>query len=146
MTTMASQITSPKAVYSIFYSGADQRKHQSSASLAFVLGNSPGPVNSAHKGPVTRKMFPFDDVIMMFGQNEMDAMSDRVFARFEFKISEGCPDSKISWGQHGAHLGSVGPSWAPCWPHGPCYHGIFYWNSPLMCRLLLVWQVASEMD
>ena len=27
-------------------------------------GNSPGPVNSPHKGPVTRKMFPFDDVIM----------------------------------------------------------------------------------
>ena len=29
-------------------------------------GNSPGPVNSPHKGPVTRKMFPFDDVIMKF--------------------------------------------------------------------------------
>ena len=29
------------------------------------VGNSPGPVNSPHKGPVTRKMFPFDDVIMM---------------------------------------------------------------------------------
>ena len=27
-------------------------------------GNSPGPVNSAHKGPVTQKMFPFGDVIM----------------------------------------------------------------------------------
>ena len=27
-------------------------------------GNSPGPVNSPHKGPVTGKMFPFDDVIM----------------------------------------------------------------------------------
>ena len=27
-------------------------------------GNSPGPVNSPHKGPVTQKMFPFDDVIM----------------------------------------------------------------------------------
>ena len=27
-------------------------------------GNSPRPVNSPHKGPVTRKMFPFDDVIM----------------------------------------------------------------------------------
>ena len=26
-------------------------------------GNSPGPVNSPHKGPATRKMFPFDDVI-----------------------------------------------------------------------------------
>ena len=28
------------------------------------VGNSPGPVNSPHKGLVTRKMFPFDDVIM----------------------------------------------------------------------------------
>ena len=47
------------------YSGADQRKHQSSASLAFVLGIHRGPVNSPHKWPVTRKMFPFDDVIIM---------------------------------------------------------------------------------
>ena len=31
------------------------------------VGNSPGPVNSPHKGPVTRKMFPFDDVIMVKG-------------------------------------------------------------------------------
>ena len=29
------------------------------------MGNSPGPVNSPHKGPVTRKIFPFDDVIMI---------------------------------------------------------------------------------
>ena len=64
MGTMASQITSLMVVYSIVYSGADQRKHQSSASLPFVRGNSPGPVNSPHKWPVTRKMFPFDDVIM----------------------------------------------------------------------------------
>ena len=28
------------------------------------VGNSTGPVNSPHKWPVTRKMFPFDDVIM----------------------------------------------------------------------------------
>ena len=28
------------------------------------VGNSPGPVNSPHKGPVTRKTFPFDDIIM----------------------------------------------------------------------------------
>ena len=31
------------------------------------MGNSPGPVNSPHKGPVTRKMFPFDDVIIKQG-------------------------------------------------------------------------------
>ena len=61
---MASQITSLTIVYSTFYSGADQRKHQSSASLAFVRGIHRWPVNSPHKWPVTRKMFPFDDVIM----------------------------------------------------------------------------------
>ena len=47
------------------YSRAYQRKHQSSASLAFVWGIHRWPVNSPHKGPVTRKMFPFDDVIMI---------------------------------------------------------------------------------
>ena len=64
MSTMASQITSLTIVYSTVYSGADQKKHQSSASLAFVRGIHRWPVNSRHKGPVTRKMFPFDDVIM----------------------------------------------------------------------------------
>ena len=44
----------------------DQRKHQSSASLAFVRGIHRRPVNSPHKGPVMRKMFPFDDVIMEY--------------------------------------------------------------------------------
>ena len=46
-------------------SDADQRKHQSSASLAFVRGIHRWPVDSPHKGPVTRKMFPYDDVIMV---------------------------------------------------------------------------------
>ena len=61
---MASQITSLTIVYSTVYSGAGQRKHQSSASLTFVRGIHRWPVNSPHKGPVTWKMFPFDDVIM----------------------------------------------------------------------------------
>ena len=65
MSTIASSITSFTIVYSTVYSGADQRKHQSSASLAFVRGIHRGPVNSPHKWPVTRKMFPFDDVIML---------------------------------------------------------------------------------
>ena len=46
--------------------GCYQRKHQSSASLAFVREIHRGPVNSPHKWPVTRKMFPFDDVIMCY--------------------------------------------------------------------------------
>ena len=64
MGIMVPQITSLAIVYSTIYSGTDQRKHQSSTSLAFVRGIHRLPVNSPHKGPVTRKMFPFDDVIM----------------------------------------------------------------------------------
>ena len=58
---MASQITILTIVYSTVYSGADQRKHQSSESLAFVRGIQRWPVNSPLEGPV---MFPLDDVIM----------------------------------------------------------------------------------
>ena len=64
MDAIASQITSLTIVYSTVYSDADQSKHQSSASLAFVREIHRGPVNFPHKWPVTRKMFPFDDVIM----------------------------------------------------------------------------------
>ena len=64
MNKVASQNTSLTIVYSIVYSDADQRKHQSFASLAFGWGIHRRPVNSPHKWPVTRKMFPFDDVIM----------------------------------------------------------------------------------
>ena len=62
---MGSQITSLTVVYSTVYWGADQRKHQSSASLAFVRGIHEWLVNSLHKWPVMWKMFPFDDVIMV---------------------------------------------------------------------------------
>ena len=64
MGAMASQITSLIIVYSTVYSGAYQRKNQRSTSLAFVQGIHRWPVNSPHKGSVTRKMFPFDHVIM----------------------------------------------------------------------------------
>ena len=69
MDMMVSEITSLAIVYSTVHSGADQRKHQSSVSLAFVRGIHRGPVNSPHKKPVTRKMFPFDDVIMNMKTN-----------------------------------------------------------------------------
>ena len=65
MGPIASQITSLAIVYSTVYPGADQRKHQNSASLAFVRWIHRLPVTSPHKWPVTRKMFPFDDVIML---------------------------------------------------------------------------------
>ena len=69
MDAIASQITSLTIVYSTVDSGADQRKHESSVSLAFVRAIHRGPVNSPHKWPVTQKMFPFDDVIMCGAYN-----------------------------------------------------------------------------
>ena len=65
MGAMASQITSLTIVYSAVYSSDDHRKHQSSASLAFLRGIHQRPVNIPHKWAVTRKMFSFDDVIMV---------------------------------------------------------------------------------
>ena len=70
-----SQITSLTIVYLIDYSSADQRKYSSSASLAFVWGIHRSPVNSPHKGPVTRKMFPLDDVIMLSGKKMHECFS-----------------------------------------------------------------------
>ena len=58
MGAIASQITSLTIVYSAVYSDADQRKHQSSASLVFVRG--------IHRGPNV----PFDDVIMFIYESK----------------------------------------------------------------------------
>ena len=87
MGTMASQIISLTIVYSTNYSGADQRKHQSSASLAFVWRIHQWPVNSQHKWPVMWKMFPFDDVIMIvmfFHLLFVDNINSRTAKNFSF--------------------------------------------------------------
>ena len=60
--TIVSQITSLTLVYSTVNSDAAQRKHQSSASLSSVRGIHRWSVNSPHNWPVTRKMFPLDNV------------------------------------------------------------------------------------
>ena len=86
MSTIASQITSLTIIYSTIYSGADQSKHQRSASLAFVWGIHRGPVNSPHKWPVTRKMFPFNDVIMRQLKSKPYNQAT-VKALFQIKIS-----------------------------------------------------------
>ena len=65
MSVMVSQITGVSIVYSTICSGTDQRNHQNSTSLAFVRGIHRSPVNSPHKVPVTWKMSPFDDVIVI---------------------------------------------------------------------------------
>ena len=82
MGAMASQITSLTIFYSTVYSGADQRKHQSPASLAFVQGIHRGPVNSPHKWPVTRKMFPFDEVIMVKSSLKSDPIPSLAILKF----------------------------------------------------------------
>ena len=65
MSAMVSQITGAAIVYSIVCLVTDHGKHLSSASLAFVRGIHRQPVNSPHKEPVTRKMFPFAYIIMI---------------------------------------------------------------------------------
>ena len=72
MGTMASQTTSLTIFCTTVYSGVDQRKHKSSALLASVRGIHRSPVNSLHKGPVTQKMVPFDDVIISCPEHSID--------------------------------------------------------------------------
>ena len=69
MGAVASQIVGVSIVYSAVCTGTDERKYQSSASLAFVKGIHRWLVNSRHKGSVARKMFLFHDVIMICWQN-----------------------------------------------------------------------------
>ena len=66
MGAMASQITGVSMAFSTVCSGADQRKYQSSASLAFVLteGNSVVTGEFPAQRASNAEMFPFDDVIM----------------------------------------------------------------------------------
>ena len=90
MSRVASQTTSLASVYSTVFSGADQGKHQSSASLAFVWGIDRWPVNFPHKWPVTRKMFPFDDVIIFWEIRFQDECwrDNKYCKRFQFAVSK----------------------------------------------------------
>ena len=88
ISTVPSQITSVSFVFSTVCSGTDQGKHRSSASLAFVRGIHRWPVNSPHKGPVTRKMFSFDDVIIWYSTsnsitNYIDVVSSNTSKAFD---------------------------------------------------------------
>ena len=102
MGTIASQITSLTVIYSTVYSDADQRKHQSSESLAFVRGIHRLPVNSPHKWPVTRKMFPFDDVIMR--RHDIDWLGSIIFIMLycsgnivKLDLPHGCWNTSHTW-------------------------------------------------
>ena len=104
MSLMASQINSLTIVYSAVNSGADQRKHQSSASLLFMRGIPREPVNSPHNLPVTRKMFPFDDVIMLwYFQTNSWANNHRWFETPSGSLWRHC-----KWSTTLTHLSSAG--------------------------------------
>ena len=103
MTTMASQITSLTVVYSIVYSDADKKTSKLRVT-GLCVGNSPGPVNSPHKGPVTRKVFPFDDVIMLLdiclpihaGIKEQDC-THHAWLALSIYIYGSCNSTKLDW-------------------------------------------------
>ena len=109
MGDMASQITSLTIVYTTVYSGTDKRKHQSSASLAFMRGIHRWPVNSPHKWPATRKMFPFHDVIMLFLSSSIPIWSDFIIC---------FPNvNKMTTDEIRTHKyqGIIAPSWSRRW-------------------------------
>ena len=82
MSAMASQITGATIVYSTVY----QRKYQSSVSLAFVRGIHRWSVKSPHKGPVPRKVFPFDDVIMVSAIGPQVQMWCEIVSWWKFRM------------------------------------------------------------
>ena len=94
MGAMASQIISLTIVYSTVYSGTDQWKYQSSASLAFVRRIHRWPGNSPQKWRVTLKMFSFDDVIVNACFLRFSAILDsiiKILTRGMFKCRN-CPN------------------------------------------------------
>ena len=87
MSVMASQITGVMIVYSTVCSGADERKHQSSKSLAFARGIHRWPVNSPHNEPVMWKMFPFD-ITMDLGEHWLRGWwkQDNIWTNIDFSL------------------------------------------------------------
>ena len=129
MGAMAPQTTSLTIVYSTAYSGADQRKHQSSSRLVFVRVIHRWLMNSPHKWPVTRKMFPFDDVIMLI---EIGArISNRIHCFLWVVVTHPCPTSISStygvitavrlytYPDSKVHGANMGPTWGRQDPGGP---------------------------
>ena len=99
---MASQITSLRIVYSTVYSGPDQRKHQISASLAFMRGIHRWLVNSPHKGPVTRSRLSSDWGPYLLGGPDLLGGTPRPRTRY------GVPNpTNLHWHTYGVILNTV---------------------------------------
>ena len=115
MGTVASQVTSLTIFYTTVYSDADQSKHQSSASLAFVWGIHRVPVNSPHKWPVTRKMFPLDYVIMQHCFRQW-------FGAVRHQATPMLTQFCVTVWHHQATM-SYTP-WGQCWPYSMSSYGV----------------------
>ena len=84
--------------------------------------------NSYHKGTLVMgsryfhngKILHWYNAILIYW-NSTQYLTFLWFSLNQQMIDKAIPDSKVHGGQHGAHLGPVGPRWAPCWPHEPCY-------------------------
>ena len=118
MDALTSLITSLTIVYSTVYSDADQRNYQSFVSLAFVWGLPRGPVNSPHKWPVTRKMFPFQDVIMNWASEAPIVHNSNKSSYDEHMKQYLCEWVIIFNGLSQTVRGQQGP----CSPYKPCNH------------------------
>ena len=136
MGAIASKITSLTSVYSIAYSDADQRKHQSSAALVFAQSDElPAQMASyaenvciwwRHHGKVMNmiktKPMQIPSVYMPHGIHCADYFRFMLHHENIAVMSQCSLITRLmgpTWGQ----LGPTGPRWAPCRPHGPCHLG-----------------------
>ena len=112
MCAVVSQITSLTSVHSTVCSGSDQRKHHGSASLAFARGIYRWLVDSPHKGPVTRKKVPFDDVIttsdlclfmLWIWHGEFVSLSFHTWSQYRYYFSHTCYDSTLYLDKNNFH-------------------------------------------
>ena len=110
-----------------------QRKHQSSTSLAFVRGIHRWPVNSPHKGPVTRKMFPFDDVIMM------DEFHDVTYFVFPLKVQVDNVEIDMRWGYQRHNVNMPWCSYISL----PCDWNLFFFALINYCGLVTSYGVID---
>ena len=138
MSAMAFQITGESIVYSTVCSGTVQRKYQRFSSLAFVREIHRWPMDSPHKGPVTLKMFPCDDVIM--NEVKFKGMDKIDWCQTKTKCSKHEANAFFSWWRHQMETFSAllaicaGNSTVPGeFPHKG------QWRGALLFSLICVW-------
>ena len=127
MSIMASQITSILIICFTVCADADKKKHQSSASLAFVRGIHQWPVNSFHKGPLTPNRCLFADLVMFLAlkwlfvnkakQNKTDQMH-RLNWNIQFNVW-------ISWAKYVNKLFCLW--WVLCWTGNLEHNSHYIW-------------------